>query len=251
MKKVWIWCWAFGLAGCVWAQGLPVADRIEMRDGSQLEGQFLAETRTGWQFRERDGSLHTVAPASVRLIHFADPGRARRFYGISARSATEHAEVMLLPTESFGRDLLEGLRGAEKSIHVLAYNLSNWGTAPMADIFETLKQKAQAGVEVRMVLEFGSGTSARLKNLVLEFAEYLAGFGVEVRYLQEHKIQHKKLVTVDGRTLWLGSANLTASAMAQNEEFNARTSARRAVDAASKDFQGLWNIARTAGDLDR
>ncbi len=239
------------LAGCVGASESSRADRIEMRDGSQLEGQFLAETRMGWQFRERNGTLHAIAPSAVRLIHFADANRARSFYGIPARSVSERDEVMLLPTESFGRDLLTGLRGAEKSIHIAAYNLSNWGAAPMADIFETLKQKAQAGLQVRMILEFGSGTSERLKNLVLEFAEYLAGFGVEVRYMQEYKVQHKKLVLVDNQTLWIGSANLTTSAMAQNEEFNARTSALRVVDAANKDFQGLWNLARPAGELNK
>ena len=251
MKRLWAWCWAFGLAGWVWAKVLPETDRIDMRDGSQLEGQFLAETRTGWQFRSRDGTLHAVSPTAVRLVHFADPERARRFYGIPPPPNGVSVEAMLLPTESFGLDLLDGLRQAETSIHILAYNLSNWGAAPMADIFEVLKQKAQAGVEVRMVLEFGGGTSARLKNLVLEFAEYLAGFGVEVRYVQEYRIQHKKLVVVDNQTLWLGSANLTSSAMTQNEEFNVRTSASRAVVDAVRDIQSLWKIAKPAGELER
>ncbi|MGI6600082.1 MAG: phospholipase D family protein [Kiritimatiellia bacterium] len=91
----------------------------------------------------------------------------------------------------------------------------------------------------------------RLESPRIDVAEYLAGFGVEVRYMQEYKVQHKKLVLVDNQTLWIGSANLTTSAMAQNEEFNARTSAPQVLDAANKDFQGLWNLARPAGELNK
>lgn len=165
MKRGWIGLMAVGLAGWVCAQGLSGTDRIELRDGSQLEGQFLAEARTGWQFRERNGSLHTVAPDSGRLVHFADPERSRRFYGISPISTAERNDVVLLPTESFGEDLLEGLRGAEKSIHILAYNLSNWGTAPMADIFETLKNENRVAAGVGLPGDVGcqSGASSGIR----------------------------------------------------------------------------------------
>ena len=248
--KVWPgWISIFWMVGLAWGQGELKADRLELRDGAVLEGRLMAETRGGWQFQSLDGSLQMIPLSAIRLIHFADSARARRFYGISTISEAEKSEVVLLPTEAFGEDLLAGMRDAQQTIHILTYNLSNWGTAPMADIFEVLKEKAQAGADVCMVLEFGSGTSARQKNLVLEFAEYLAGFGVEVLYLQEYKVQHKKLVIVDGETAWVGSANLTTSAMEQNEEFNARTTAINAVAAAEEDFGNLRGIAKPSGEL--
>ena len=231
-------------AGAVRAQ----EDRVVLRSGEILQGRLLAETRMGWQVASSNG-LKTIPPNAIQLLYFADPDRAAKYYGLPPAGSADLEDVVLLPTEAFGNDLVAGLGSAQKSIHVLAYNIGGWTTSPIADVFRILKEKAQAGLEVVLVLEFGSGTDKRLAAMVMNFAEYLKSSGIQVLYLQEYKVQHKKVVVVDGQTVWIGSANLTAAAMAGNDEMSARTQASNVVVAAVADFESMRKRAKPAEEL--
>jgi hypothetical protein len=223
-------------------------DRIVMRTGEVVHGRLLAETPMGWQVASSDG-LKTIPPTGIKLLHFADPVRAAKYYGLPPANSPDLEDVVLLPTEAFGTDLVAGLQAAQKSIYILAYNIGGWTTSPIADVFRILKEKAQAGVEVELVLEFGSSTDKRLAAMVMNFAEYLKSSGIQVLYLQEYKVQHKKVVVVDGTTVWLGSANLTAAAMAGNDEMSACTRAPKVVAAAVADFVSMRKRAKPAEEL--
>ena len=232
------------MPGVVWAQ----EDRVVLRSGEILHGRLLAETPMGWQVASSNG-LKTILPNAIQLLHFADPIRAAKYYGLPSGNSPELEDVVLLPTEAFGNDLVAGLQSAQKTIHILAYNIGGWTTSPIADVFRILKEKAQAGVEVVLVLEFGSGTDKRLAAMVMNFAEFLKSSGIQVLYLQEYKVQHKKVVLVDGEVVWLGSANLTAAAMAGNDEMSARTRAPKVVAAAKADFDKMRKRAKSAEEL--
>lgn len=232
------------LSGAVWAQ----EDRIDLRSGETVHGRLLAETPMGWQVAGFNG-LRTLSLSAIQLLHFADPVRAAKYYGLPPANSADLENVVLLPTEAFGNDLVAGLQTAQKSIHILAYNIGGWTTSPIADVFRILKDKAAAGVEVILVLEFGSSTDKRLASMVMNFAEYLKSSGIQVLYLQEYKVQHKKVVIVDGTTVWLGSANLTAAAMAGNDEMSARTCASNVVTAVVADFETMRKRAKPAEEL--
>ena len=231
-------------SGASWAQD----DRIVMRTGEVVHGRLLAETPMGWQVASSNG-LKTIPPTAIQRLHFADPVRAAKYVGLPPAHSPDLEDVVLLPTEAFGTDLVAGLQAAQKSIHILAYNIGGWTTSPIADVFRILKEKAQAGVEVVLVLEFGSGTDKRLAAMVMNFAEFLKLSGIQVFYLQEYKVQHKKVVVVDGEAVWLGSANLTAAAMAGNDEMSARTRAPKVVAAAVADFESMRKRAKPAEEL--
>ena len=228
----------------VWAQN----DRIIMRTGEEIKGRLLSETPLGWQIVTSDG-LVSIHPTAIQRMHISDPVRASRYYGLPSPDSPDMADVVLLPTEAFGRDLVEGLGAARKSIHILAYNINGWSSSPISDVFQILRKKAEAGVEVVVILEFGSSTDKRLAAMVMNFAEQLKTSGIQVRYLQEYMLQHKKIVLVDNQHAWVGSANLTAAAMASNDEMSARTSAPHIVAAAKADYERLFHRSKPADEL--
>lgn len=220
-------------------------DRIMLReDQTWIEGRLVAETRQGYPIIDTSGRMKVVPKDQVALVDWADPARGAAFAELDkVRSwgrLTDPSQVVFLPTPAFGLDLVAGVARAKKSIHVLAYNMQGDTASQMTGaFFNTLREKAAAGVEVVILLEFGSGTNPRVKNMVKNFGESLAQSAIQVLFLQEYKVQHKKVVMVDNETVWLGSANLTLNALAYNEEMSLRTSDRGVVQAAAADFVEL------------
>ena len=227
------------------AQAQAPQDRILLRQEREwIKGHLIAETRQGYQFIDEKGSMRVVPKEAVALLDWANPAKGAAFAELDKTRAwaglKETSPVVFLPTPAFGQDLVAGVAKAKKSIHVLAYNMQGDTASEMTGaFFNALREKASAGVEVVMILEFGSGTNPRTKNLVKNFAEGFTASGIQVLYMQEYKVQHKKVVLVDGEVVWLGSANLTLNAMAYNVEMSLRTSDKDLVRRATADFGEL------------
>lgn len=223
-----------------YAQAPP--DRILLRHEREwIKGRLVAETRQGYQFIDERGMMRVVPREAVALLDWADAAKGAAFAELdkmrSWAGLKESASVVFLPTPAFGKDLVAGVAKAQRSIHVLAYNMQGDTASQMTGaFFNTLREKAAAGVEVVIILEFGPGTNPRTKNTVKNFASSLSQSGMQVLFMQEYKVQHKKVVLVDNETVWLGSANLTLNALAYNEEMSLRTSDREVVRQAAADF---------------
>lgn len=224
-------------------------DRILLRNEREwITGSLVAETRQGYQFIDEKGAMRVVPREGVALLDWADPAKGATFAELDKMRAwaglKEYATVVFLPTPAFGKDLVAGVAKARKSIHILAFNVQGDTASKMTgEFFNVLRSKAAEGVEVVLILEFGSGTNPRTKNLVKNFGETLALSDIQVLYMQVYKVQHKKVVLVDDETVWLGSANLTLNAMAYNEEMSLRTSDMETVRQAAADFEQLRNRA--------
>lgn len=220
-------------------------DRILLRHEREwLKGSMVAETRQGYQFIDETGAMRMVPKEQVAMVDWANPAKGAAFAELDKMRAwaglKESTTVVFLPTPAFGKDLVAGVAKAKKSIHVLAFNAQGDTASKMTgEFFNVLRAKAAEGVEVVLILEFGSGTNPRAKNLVKNFGEKLALSDIQVLYMQEYKVQHKKVVLVDDVTVWLGSANLTLNAMVYNEEMSLRTSDKETVRRAAADFDGL------------
>lgn len=227
------------------AQAQARQDRILLRnDRTWIEGRLVAKTRQGYQFIDKTGQMRVVPKENVALLDWADSAKGAAFSELdkirSWAGLNETSPVAFLPTPAFGEDLVNGVTKAKKSIHVLAYNMQGTTSSKITGaFFRTLREKAQAGIEVVLILEFGSGTSQRVKNRVKDYAEGFVRSGIQVLYMQEYKVQHKKIVLVDDETLWLGSANLTLNALAYNEEMTLRTRDKEVVRRAVTDFKEL------------
>ena len=217
-------------------------DRILLRHEREwIKGRLVAETRQGYQFIDERGMMRVVPREAVALLDWADPAKGAAFAELdkmrSWAGLKESASVVFLPTPAFGKDLVAGVAKAQRSIHVLAYNMQGDTASQMTGaFFNTLREKAAAGVEVVIILEFGPGTNPRTKNTVKNFASSLSQSGIQVLFMQDYKVQHKKVVLVDNETVWLGSANLTLNALAYNEEMSLRTSDREVARQAAADY---------------
>src|SRR3989339_572925 len=98
--------------------------------------------------------------------------------------------------------MLKAISGASKSIYLEMYILAD--NTQSHNFFETLKQKARAGVKVKIIIDvFGSldmpaqtGAEIRLAGIELLFFSY---------WLQR---THKKILVVDEKTAFLGGVNI-------------------------------------------
>jgi phosphatidylserine/phosphatidylglycerophosphate/cardiolipin synthase-like enzyme len=112
--------------------------------------------------------------------------------------------------------------------------------------FETLGELARAGVDVR-VLHAGapSGPLAR------EVARLGLGERVDVKMRRCPRV-HLKVIAIDGRLLYLGSANLTGAGLGakgegrRNFEMGITTDSEAMLDVAQERFDRIWRGAECA-----
>lgn len=219
--------------------------RIVLRDGRVLSGKCIGSQTARYQWQSDDGQIQWMNKEDVLLIR-ADMGVPHAPFD---NAMSRLAKTVFLPQGAFGENLVEGVSQAKDSILVTSYNMSAGLYGPLGDFYAALKQKAQEGVEVVLITEFGPGTSAFLKRSVLNFASTLLADGIHVRFMQGHKVLHKKMVVVDGRTLWLGSANLTTAGLSLSSESNICVHDGAVAKAAETDFRKLFTEAKTMSDL--
>lgn len=222
--------------------------RIVLRDGRVLSGKCIGRQSARYQWQADDGQIRWINKDDVLLIGSGanDMDVAHKPFD---NAMSRLAKTVFLPQGTFGENLVEGVSQAKESILVTSYNMSAGLYGPLGDFYAALKQKAQEGVEVAVITEFGPGTSAFLKRSVLNFASTLLADGIHVRFMQDHKVLHKKMVVVDGQTLWLGSANLTTAGLALSSESNICVHDGAVAKAAETDFRKLFAEAKTMSDL--
>ena len=72
---------------------------------------------------------------------------------------------------------------------------------------------------------------------------------IDVLFMQNYKVLHKKLVVVDGETVWLGSSNLTMAGMGISNEANVRIADATVAGQAEEDFRRLRQMAKPLSEL--
>ncbi len=108
--------------------------------------------------------------------------------------------------------IVERIDGARKSVEVMCFVFSS------QDIAEALIRAHRRGVKVRVLLDnlfSGDGSTARWKYV--PFKE-LRKAGIEVKFDDEDSKFHHKVVIIDGKTVMVGSFNLSVSAVEDNNE---------------------------------
>jgi phosphatidylserine/phosphatidylglycerophosphate/cardiolipin synthase-like enzyme len=87
-------------------------------------------------------------------------------------------------------------------------------------ILSHLLQAAQRGVKVMLVLENSGGADLNLDSANRRTKRLLEDKGVEIYFDSPHKTTHTKLIVIDQRIVFLGSHNLTQSALKYNNEIS-------------------------------
>jgi len=126
--------------------------------------------------------------------------------------------------------LLEFLHGAEKSIDVEMYVLTD------AEVIDALERAEQRGVQVRMTLD--PNQQGNQKHI-----ERLKQHGIEVKWFPINKPaqMHRKLAIVDGTKLFAGSVNWTHNGLARNEELMLLVEDPEIAKKLDEIFAGDWS----------
>jgi phosphatidylserine/phosphatidylglycerophosphate/cardiolipin synthase-like enzyme len=137
--------------------------------------------------------------------------------------ATAHlARVTLLPDRDYGEALLQGVRKARRSV-LFTFFLFKSGDSHAnqpRQLVEELIGARRRGLAVTVVLEQDQGGKDRLNEQNRQTAALLERGGVRVIFDSPRTTTHVKAAVIDDRFVYLGSHNLTESALRHNNELS-------------------------------
>ena len=215
----------------IWLCLTPIAsaqlDVFHLRDGTTLTGNIVGETADMYRtvIQTPTTPMMTNVPIqAVRYVVYGTPRKARTNLDLDrvARilKARDTATIRFLPTEAFGEAVQEVVQSADSRIWILAYFISGGSHETIQAIYNTVRQKARTGLDALVISEFGKGTPMPIRNATLNYAQTLEEDGVNVRFIQEYRTMHKKVILVDRDKVLLGSANLTGVGVSYSDEFS-------------------------------
>jgi phosphatidylserine/phosphatidylglycerophosphate/cardiolipin synthase-like enzyme len=154
------------------------------------------------------------------FILLASPAAAIRDVAVANRSPVQApVQARLLLDRDYFDALRDGIADARAEIVVCAYLFKTLEGARgyPESIVKDLAYAVKRGVRVRVVMEL-SQESGDLVKTNSETARRLVDAGIKVCPDPRQKVTHAKLVVIDRRYLFIGSHNLTQSALKYNHE---------------------------------
>jgi phosphatidylserine/phosphatidylglycerophosphate/cardiolipin synthase-like enzyme len=139
-----------------------------------------------------------------------------------ALAASHPAQVTLLPNREYGEALLHGIRKARRRVvftFFLFKSTDSRANRPR-QLVEELIEARRRGLAVTVVLEQDRGGKDRLNEENRQTAALLERGGVRVIFDSPRTTTHVKAVVIDDRFVYLGSHNLTESALRHNNELS-------------------------------
>jgi phosphatidylserine/phosphatidylglycerophosphate/cardiolipin synthase-like enzyme len=156
--------------------------------------------------------LLTVVLVALLLVA---PGPAQAWESHPARTT-------LLKNREYGEALLQGIRNSRSSILISCYlfKITDFPDNLPRRIAEELIAARHRGVSVTVVLEQSREADDTLNRENRSAGNLLSRGGIAVRFDSLRKTTHSKVVVIDGRFVYLGSHNLTHSALTRNNELS-------------------------------
>ncbi len=232
-------------------------DRLFLRDGRTLSGNIVGDTPDTYRtlIPYTPTALLTNVPVkAVRFVVYGTPAKARTALRLEetarALGARDSAKVKFLPTEAFGEAITEAVGTARERVWILAYYISGGSHPAIQRFYDGLRTKARTGVAVQVISEFGNGTPMPIRNGTMNFAHTLQEDGVQVRFMQEYRVMHKKMLLVDRDRVLLGSSNLTGAGVDISDEFNVLIISEPFARKAEADFKRMAQRAQPIDELD-
>jgi phosphatidylserine/phosphatidylglycerophosphate/cardiolipin synthase-like enzyme len=131
-------------------------------------------------------------------------------------------KVTLLQDHKYAEALLSGIRNAKQEItgcFFLFKVTSGQGSLPLK-IAEALIDARKRGVDVTIELEQEATGKGTVHEQNRRAAKLLADAGVKIRFDAPKTITHVKALVIDRRYVFIGSHNLTQSALKYNNELS-------------------------------
>jgi len=141
---------------------------------------------------------------------------------LSTRDDCKGYPVTLLMDKDYFPSLSKKIQEARKEIVIAIYLFKTNGfPASYTDIIlDNLAKAQQRGVLVTVVLEKDDRTDSFVNDENAATAQRLKKAGVTVYFDNPGKMTHSKLAVIDKRFTFIGSHNLTQSALKYNNEFS-------------------------------
>jgi phosphatidylserine/phosphatidylglycerophosphate/cardiolipin synthase-like enzyme len=183
--------------------------------------------------------VRQMALWAALLVLLVQPVRAAEQETPPAPASVAGCEVVLLADGEYFGALIDGIDHARREILLTAFFFRTNGSSHRPDVvLWHLGQAVRRGVRVEAVLERGpEGDNVSGDNAGT--AEKLRTAGIRVCMDAPDRTIHAKLVVIDGRTLFVGSHNLTQSALRYNRELSVRIDSPRLAEEASRYMRGL------------
>jgi phosphatidylserine/phosphatidylglycerophosphate/cardiolipin synthase-like enzyme len=130
--------------------------------------------------------------------------------------------VTLLKNREYFHALSEKIQDARKQIAMAFFLFKTSGHPDSYPeiILRELSKAAQRGVQVVLVLEQDERPDSTVTQDNRDSSERLKKAGVEIHFDSPKKTTHTKLAVIDGRYTFIGSHNLTQSALKYNNELS-------------------------------
>jgi len=139
---------------------------------------------------------------------------------------------------------LEMIRGAEKTLDIEQFYISNEPGEPLEEVIAAIEEAARRGVQVRAIVE---------KKMYKTYPETVDRLGkqpgIEVRILdfgliRPGGVQHAKFLIVDGEQVFVGSQNFDWRALKHIHEIGVRIRHRQAAAAFLDLFDLDWRLCK-------
>lgn len=130
-------------------------------------------------------------------------------------------EAQLLADGAYYPELIGKIRGARKNIDLVMYlwKISAAIDSKPGELVRALGEARRRGVTVRVIME-NSGYDEELSRTNRETATMLQQEGITAVFDSPSVTTHAKLVVIDHRFCFIGSHNLTQSALGRNREMS-------------------------------
>jgi competence ComEA-like helix-hairpin-helix protein len=138
---------------------------------------------------------------------------------VQGNIATRPGDIIMLPDEKYFTVLVDFIKKAERSIDMTMFlfkTTASAGNKP-ALLVKELAAARKKGVDVRIVLE-NSDYDESLNKENRQVAQKLRKSNIQVFFDSAGQTTHAKMVVIDGRYCFVGSHNLSHSALTRNHE---------------------------------
>ena len=120
------------------------------------------------------------------------------------------------------------------------------GNSCVNQLLVTLVKKAEAGVNVKLLLDCILPLRGRSANNAF-VALWLKKHRIDVRFLPQNRCQHAKFLTVDGGHLIVGSHNWTVNSLKRNSECSVYLTDVLSVSVAEAEGSRLFDAGKEFG----
>ncbi len=130
--------------------------------------------------------------------------------------------VLLLEDDRYLESILNQIKQSQSSILISMYLFKTTGSKTSAanKVKDALIKAAKRGVKVKVLLEVEDGRASALNEENRITAGKLKKGGVQVFFDSPRRRTHVKAIVIDERYTFIGSHNLTASALQYNRELS-------------------------------